>query len=72
MARHLVESLTGTGPIHAGEQLLRTTRYQISVGGTTLLPSPATIPGRSRRSTAISTSAASPRPSSWRGRACCP
>jgi hypothetical protein len=31
MARRLVESLTGTGPIHAGDQLLRTTRYQISV-----------------------------------------
>ena len=31
MARRLVESLTGIGPIHAGDQLLRTTKYNVSV-----------------------------------------
>ena len=31
MARRLVESMSGTGPIHAGEQLLRTTTYKVSV-----------------------------------------
>lgn len=31
MARRLVESLNGTGPIHVGDQLLRTTTYQLSV-----------------------------------------
>ena len=31
MARRLVESLTGVGPIHAGDQLLRTTSYNVSV-----------------------------------------
>ena len=31
MARRLVESLTGVGPIHAGDQLLRTTTYNVAV-----------------------------------------
>ena len=31
MARQLVESLTGVGPIHAGDQLLRTTKYNVTV-----------------------------------------
>jgi hypothetical protein len=31
MARRLVESLTGVGPIHAGDQLLRTTKYNVTV-----------------------------------------
>jgi hypothetical protein len=31
MAKRLVESLTGVGPIHAGDQLLRTTKYNVTV-----------------------------------------
>jgi len=31
MAKRLVESLTGVGPIHAGQQLLRTTKYNVAV-----------------------------------------
>lgn len=31
MAKRLVESLTGVGEIHAGEMLLRTTTYNLSV-----------------------------------------
>jgi hypothetical protein len=31
MARRLVESLSGVGTVHAGDQVLRTTRYEVSV-----------------------------------------
>ena len=31
MARRLIESLSGTGAIHAGERLLRVARYELSV-----------------------------------------
>jgi len=31
MARQLVESLTGTGPIHAGDVLLRTASYKLAI-----------------------------------------
>lgn len=31
MTRRLLESLTGVGPIHAGDQLLRTTKYSVAV-----------------------------------------
>ena len=31
MARHLVETLTGLGTVHAQGELLRTTRYEISL-----------------------------------------
>jgi len=31
MARRLIESLTGVGSIHSGDQLLRTTTYNVSV-----------------------------------------
>jgi hypothetical protein len=31
MARRLVESLTGVGRIHAGDQLLRTAKYNVTV-----------------------------------------
>lgn len=31
MTRRLVQSLSGVGAIHAGEVLLRTTRYELSV-----------------------------------------
>ena len=31
MARHLVETLTGLGTVHAQGELLRTTRYELSL-----------------------------------------
>jgi hypothetical protein len=31
MARHLVETLTGVGTVHAQGELLRTTRYELSL-----------------------------------------
>jgi hypothetical protein len=33
MSRHLVEELSGVGTVYAGEQLLRTTSYRLSVWG---------------------------------------
>jgi hypothetical protein len=31
VAKRLIESLTGVGPIHAGDELLRTTKYSVTV-----------------------------------------
>ena len=65
MTRRLVESLTGTGSIHAGDQLLRTTTYFVSVWWDDEPPKPGDIQDPSRPSTATSTSRASPKPWSW-------
>ena len=40
MAKRLVESLTGVGPIHAGDQLLRTTKYNVAVWSDDEPPNP--------------------------------
>lgn len=47
MARRLIESLSGTGPIHAGDVLLRTTHYDLSLWADDQSPSGtvATIDG---------------------------